>query len=120
MKQYLLSIYQPEGETMPPPHVLQAIIKDVNALRDEMKSAGVWVFSGGLHPPSTATVVRYKDGGLLTTDGPFAEGKEHIGGFTVIKAADLDVALDWGSRLARATTLPVEVRPFRGDAGSDA
>jgi hypothetical protein len=112
MNQYLLSIYQPDGEP-PAPQVLQAIMKDVNALRDEMKAAGAWVFAGGLHPASTATVVRVKDGQVLTTDGPFAEGKEHIGGFSIIKAADLDAALDWGTKLARATTLPVEVRPFQ-------
>jgi hypothetical protein len=114
MNQYLLSIYQPEGGT-PPPHVLQAIMRDVSALRDEMQTAGAWVFAGGLHPPSTATVVRVRGGELLTTDGPFAEGKEHIGGFTIVRAADLDAALEWGSKLARATTLPVEVRPFRED-----
>lgn len=119
MNQYLLSIYQPDGETQPPPHVLQAIMRDVHALRDEMKAAGAWVFAGGLHAPSTATVVRVRDGQLLTTDGPFAEGKEHIGGFTIVRAADLDAALEWGSRLARATTLPVEVRPFREDSGAD-
>ena len=119
MNQYLLSIYQPDGSEQPVPHVLQAIMKDVNALRQEMKAAGAWVFSGGLHPPSTATVVRVKDGQLLTTDGPFAEGKEHIGGFSIIKAADLDVALEWGAKLARATTLPIEVRPFHGNGSAD-
>ena len=112
MNQYLLSIYQPDGGT-PPPHVLQAIMKDVTAVRDEMKAAGAWVFAAGLHPPSTATVVRLKDGQLLTTDGPFTEGKEHIGGFSIIEAADLDAALEWGSKLARATTLPIEVRPLQ-------
>ena len=120
MNQYLLSIYQPDGEQPPPPQVLQAIMKDVNALRDEMKNAGAWVFSGGLHAPSTATVVRVQGAELLTTDGPFAEGKEHIGGFSIIKAADLDAALEWGAKLARATTLPIEVRPFHGGVdGSD-
>jgi hypothetical protein len=119
MNQYLLSIYQPDGEIQPPPPVLQAIMRDVYALRDEMKAAGAWVFAGGLHAPSTATVVRVRDGQLLTTDGPFAEGKEHIGGFTIVKAADLDAALEWGSKLARATTLPVEVRPFREDVSAD-
>jgi hypothetical protein len=73
------------------------------------------VFAGGLHPPSTATVVRVRDGDTLMTDGPFAEGKEHLGGFTIIRAADLDAALAWGQRLAKATTLPVEVRPFQDD-----
>jgi len=119
MKQYLLSIYQPDGTELPPPPVLQAIMRDVTALREEMKAAGAWVFSAGLHPPGTATVVRIQDGQLLTTDGPFAEGKEHIGGFSIIKAADLDAALEWGSRLARATTLPIEVRPLHGDGSSD-
>jgi hypothetical protein len=117
MNQYLLSIYQPDGGT-PPPHVLQAIMKDVNAVRQEMKAAGAWVFAAGLHPPSTSTVVRVRDGQVLTTDGPFAEGKEHIGGFSIIKAADLDGALEWGSKLARATTLPIEVRPLQ-EHGTD-
>ena len=114
MNQYLLSIYQPDGEPPPAP-MLQAIMQNVDALRQEMKTAGAWVFTGGLHPPSTATVVRVKDRQLLTTDGPFTEGKEHIGGFVVIKAADLDAALKWGAKLARATTLPIEVRPLQGD-----
>ena len=87
-------------------------MRDVNALRREMKTAGAWVFTGGLHPPSTATVVRLKEREVLTTDGPYIEGKEHIGGFTVIRAANLDSALEWGRKLARATTLPIEVRPL--------
>jgi hypothetical protein len=91
-------------------------MQDVDAVRQEMQAAGVWVFSGGLHPPSTATVVRMRDGEALLTDGPFAEGKEHVGGFTIVKAPDLDAALEWGRKLARATTLPVEVRPFHGEA----
>ena len=115
MKQYLLSIYQPDGDP-PPPEVLAEIMKEIDAMNQELKSTGSWVFAGGLHPPSTATVVRAKDGDVLMTDGPFVEGKEHIGGFTVIKAPDLDVALGWGRRLAQATTLPVEVRPFQGEA----
>ena len=119
MNKYLLSIYQPDGGT-PPPHVLQAIMKDVTAVRDEMKAAGAWVFAAGLHPPSTATVVRVRDGELLTTDGPFTEGKEHIGGFSIIQAADLDAALEWGSKLARATTLPIEVRPLQEHGTGDA
>jgi hypothetical protein len=114
MKQYLLSIYQPDGEPPPPPG-LEKIMRDVHAVRREMQAAGAWVFSGGLHAPSTATVLRARDGEMLTTDGPFTEGKEHIGGFTVIKAPDLDAAIDWGRKLARATTLPIEVRPFRDD-----
>lgn len=114
MKQYLLSVYQPDGEPPARP-VLDKIMRDVHALRHEMTAAGAWVFSAGLHPPSTATVLRVKDAEMLMTDGPFAEGKEHIGGFSVIKAADLDAAIEWGRKLARATTLPIEVRPVRED-----
>jgi hypothetical protein len=110
MKQYLLSIYQPEGDA--PPGLLDQVMRDLDALNQEIKDAGAWVFAGGLHPPSTATVARVRDGELLMTDGPFAEGKEHLGGFTIIRAPDLDAALEWGGRLARATTLPVEVRPL--------
>ncbi|MGB2712933.1 MAG: YciI family protein [Vicinamibacterales bacterium] len=122
MKQYLLSIYQPDGEA-PPPEALATVIRNVNALVDQTKAAGVWVFNGGLHPPGTATVVRMKAGEALITDGPFAEGKEHIGGFLILKVQDLDAALDWARKLARALTLPgreregglpIEVRPFNG------
>ena len=114
MKQYLLSIYQPDGGT-PPPEVLERVMRDVNALLDEIKAAGAWVFNGGLHPPSTATVLRLQGDDVLMTDGPFAEGKEHIGGFLVVKAPDLDAALEWGRRTARVITLPIEVRPFQGE-----
>jgi hypothetical protein len=113
MKRYLLSIYQPDGEP-PPPAILETIMRDVYAVNRELKAAGAWVFDGGLHAPSTATVVRSRDGDLLMTDGPFAEGKEHIGGICIITAADLDAALEWGRKLAQATTLPIEVRPFQG------
>jgi hypothetical protein len=114
MKQYLLSIYQPDGGT-PPPEVLQKVMRDVGALIEETKTAGAWVFNGGLHPPSTATVLRFQEGDMLTTDGPFAEAKEHIGGFVIVKAADLDAALEWGRKLARVISLPIEVRPFQGE-----
>ena len=111
MKQYLLSVITPDTDP-PPPEVLDPIMRNVEALRKELEAAGAWVFSGGLHHPSTATVVRLQDGEVLTTDGPFAEGKEYIGGFSIIKAPDLDAALEWGRKLTRATTLPIEVRPF--------
>ena len=116
MKQYLLTVYQPDGPP-PTPEVLEEISRDLDALNEEMRAAGAWVFAGGLHPPSTATVVRVSGGEVLVTDGPFAEGKEHVGGFTIVKAPDLDAALAWGRKLAQATTLPIEVRPFQGDAG---
>ena len=115
MKQYLLSIHQPDGPP-PPPEVLSKVMQKVGALITEIKASGSWVFNGGLHPPSTATVVRLSQGELLVTDGPYAEGKEHIGGVMIVKAPDLDAALEWGRKLARATTLPIEVRPFREDA----
>jgi hypothetical protein len=115
MKQYLLSIYQPDGDP-PPPEILEQVMRDVDALNRELKAAGAWVFAEGLHPPSTATVVRLRDGDLLMTDGPFAEAKEHIGGICIIKAPDLDAALEWGRKLAWTTTLPIEVRPFQGEA----
>ncbi len=114
MKQYLLSIYQPDGP--PPPSVdLEKVMRDVGALVQEIKATGVWVFDGGLHPPSRATVVRVQEGEVLTTDGPFAEGKEHIGGLCIVKAPDLDSALEWGRKLAQAVTLPIEVRPFQDE-----
>jgi hypothetical protein len=114
MKQYLLSMYQPDGP-IPEPEVLAAIRKDLDVLNDEMRAAGAWVFARGLHPPTTSTVVRMRDGDLLMTDGPYTEGKEHVGGFTIVTAPDLDAALVWARRLAEATTLPVEVRPFQGE-----
>ena len=115
MKQYLLSMYQPEGP-IPGPEVLGPIMRDIAALREEMKTAGVWVFSGGLHAPASATVVRMQDREVLTTDGPFAEGKEYVGGFTIVRAADLDAALGWARKIVRITALPIEVRPFRESA----
>jgi hypothetical protein len=112
MTQYLLSVYQPDGP--PPADVdLDAVMKDVDAVDQEMRDAGVWVFAGGLHPTSTATVLRAKGDEVLTIDGPYVEGKEHLGGFTIIEAADLDAALAWGGKLAKATGLPLEVRPFQ-------
>ena len=117
MKQYLLSVLQPAGGVAPAPEALQKIMRNVYSLRDEMKSAGVWVFSGGLHEPSTATVLRPRNGEVLTMDGPFTESKEYIGGVSIIRAADLDAALEWGRKLAAATTLPIEIRPFREEGG---
>lgn len=115
MKQYLLSVYQPDGEP-PPPEILAGIMRNVAAVTQEMKDAGAWVFSAGLNDASASTVVRVKEGQPLITDGPFVEGKEHIGGLTIIAAPDLDAALEWARKLAQATTLPIEVRPVRGGA----
>ena len=112
MKQYLLSVYHAE-EDVPAPEVAQKIVRDVDALNAELQATGAWVFAGGLFPSSTATVLQVQESDVLVTDGPFIEGKEHIGGFWVIKAADLDAALDWGKKATRACTAAVEVRPLR-------
>jgi hypothetical protein len=112
MKQYLLSIYQPDGP--PPPSAdLEQIGRNLSVLNEELREADAWVFANGLFPPTTATVVRSHDGDVFMTDGPYVEGKEHLGGLTIINAADLDAALAWGRKLSEATTLPVEVRPFQ-------
>jgi len=104
MKQYLLIVNQPDGP--PPPSVdLKRVMRDVDVVIRDMKAARAWVFNGGLHPASTATVLRLQAGELLMTDGPYAEGKGHIGGICIINAPDLDAALDWGRKLARAVTL---------------
>ena len=110
MAQYLLNLIQPDGDA-PPPEVLGPIMRDVAAVTEEMRTAGVWVFAAGLHPASAATVLTPRGDDVLVTDGPFAEAKEHIGGFTLIDVPDLDAALEWGRKVARATTLPIEVRP---------
>jgi hypothetical protein len=115
MKQYLLSMYQPDGDP-PPTAVLQKVMHDVDVLVNEVKATGAWVFNGGLHAPSTATVLRLENGEALMTDGPYAEGKEHVGGCLIVEAADLDAALEWGRKASRATRLPIEVRPFQGEA----
>jgi hypothetical protein len=115
MKQYLLSVYHAE-DSSPEPEVAQKIYADVDALNAELQQAGAWVFAGGLYPSSTATVVRVEGDGFLITDGPFVEGKEHIGGFWVIQAPDLDAALMWGRKATRACAVPVEVRPLQEEA----
>jgi hypothetical protein len=111
MASYLLSVYQPQGDP-PPPEQLDRIMADLQAINDDMRAAGAWVFSGGLDSPSTATVLRAQGGDVVMTDGPFAELKEYLGGFTIVEAGDLDGALAWGERVAKATGLPIEVRPF--------
>ena len=113
MPQYLLTVVEPTGVGQPEPEALDRIMKDVGAVDQEMRDAGAWVFAGGLYPPDSATTLRPQGEKVLVTDGPFAEGKEHVGGFSIVEATDLDAALEWGRKLARATTLPIEVRPFR-------
>jgi len=114
MKQYMIAMYQPDG-VAPAPEFLQGVMAELGVVRRELEAAGVWVFGNGLHDPSSATVLRHRDGETLITDGPFVEGKEHLGGFSVIEAADLDAALAVGRRYAQITGLPIEVWPFRGE-----
>ena len=117
MKQYMLTVHSVADSALPSAHEMQQAFEDVAAFNAELQAAGMWVFAGGLQPPGIATVVRVQDGDVLTTDGPFAEGKEHVGGFWVIRAADLDAALAWAVRASRACANPVEVRPFQEEAG---
>ena len=112
MQYYLLSVITPADGTPPGPEAMAEIRRDLQTFHTELREAGAWVFAGGLHGPETATVLRPKDGDVLITDGPYAEGKEYLGGICLIKAPDLDAALEWGRKATRATTLPIEVRPF--------
>jgi hypothetical protein len=109
----MLSVMHVDGTPTPSPQATEKMFADVGALNSEMQSAGAWVFAGGLDPVSSSTVVRVQDGAVLTTDGPFAEGKEHIGGFWVIKAEDLDAALAWAAKATVACAEAIEVRPFQ-------
>ncbi len=113
MKQYLLAVHMVEGDALPSQEEIEQAYKDVDAFNSELQAQGAWVFAGGLCLPDTATVVRVKDGDVLTTDGPFAETKEQLGGFWVINASDLDAALAWAAKGAAACKNPVEVRPFQ-------
>ncbi len=115
MTQYLLSVWHDGDPVMPEPDVMERMFAQVDAVNAEIRDAGAWVFAGGLHPPSSATVVRAHDGDVSMTDGPYAEAKEQIGGFWIIDVADLDVALDWARRASAACEGPVEVRPFQDD-----
>ncbi len=116
MKQYLLSVHHVAGEEQPAPDVIEAMYKDVEAFNEEMRAAGRWVFAGGLETPDIATVVRAHQGDeVLITDGPFPESKEQLGGFWVLKAEDLDEALELAKRASRACQGAVEVRPFQDD-----
>ena len=113
MSQYLLSVFYVEGQEPPGDEVIKEMYADVDALNQKLMDAGAWVFGGGLETPDIATVVRADGDDVLTTDGPFAESKEQIGGFWVIEAGDLDQALDWASQATVACRGPVEVRPFQ-------
>lgn len=114
MKLYTLNMFQPEGE-MPPPEFLEKVMAEIAEIRLDLEAQEAWVFGGGLHSPEASTVVRAQGDEIIATDGPFAEGKEYLGGITIIQVPDLDAALQWAARYAMVTGLPIEVRPFRGD-----
>jgi hypothetical protein len=116
MPKYLLSVIQPDGEP-PGPEVMGPVWERVAQFSDDLRASGSWVFNAALHDASASTVVRVSDGEVLLTDGPYVEAKEHVGGLTIIDVPDLDAALDWARRAAEATTLPIEVRPFRDEFG---
>jgi hypothetical protein len=119
MPQYMLSVHMVEGEARPPmtQEETELSMKKIGALEADMRASNTWQFSGRLHGPDTATVVRKVDGQRVTSDGPFTESKEHLGGFYIIEAADLDEALDWAERTVDATGRPIEVWPFFATAG---
>ncbi len=117
MNQYLLSTYGVEGETAPTPpspEDMQAMMGRILALEAEMDETGTFVFGGHLHGPDAATVVRIVEAAPIMTDGPFAESKEHIAGFYIINAEDLDAALGWAAKVSGCVNRPIEVQPFAG------
>lgn len=113
MSQYLLSVCAVDGEDPPSDEETTKMYADVGAVNEQLKQAGAWVFAGGLHDASTATVVREEGGDVLLIDGPYVETKEYIAGFWIIEATDLDAALAWARKATVACARPVEVRPFQ-------
>ena len=113
MTQYLFSVHMVDGDPVPSEEEMQQMFRQVDEFNKEVMESGAWVFAGGLHPPTSATVVRVQDGEVLTTDGPFAEAKEQLGGFWVLEATDLDAALTLAAKASAACMAPVEVRPFQ-------
>jgi len=116
MKTYLISLFSPDG---PPPADLDldAVMADLEVVNADIRAAGGWVFAGGLGDPSSATTLRRqrRSADAVVTDGPFVEAKEHLGGLSIVRSDDYDVVLGWAERIAGATGLPVEVRPFQGE-----
>ncbi len=113
MTQYLMSVYMVDDSEPPTAEAMEKAFRDVDTFNGKLQEKGAWVFAGGLHPANTATVVRVAGGDVLTTDGPFAESKEQLGGFWIITAPDLDAALAWAREATVACQAPVEVRPFQ-------
>ena len=117
MKQYLLSVHFVEGAPTPSDEETQTMFRETGRINDDMQAAGAWVFGGGLTSPDSATVVRVDNGTATMSDGPFAETKEHIAGFYILEAPDLDAAVEWASKVSLAIGTPIEVRPFMDTPG---
>lgn len=117
MTRYLMSVCYPAGSAAPSAEELEKITREVTEVHRQLQAEGAWVFGGGLHDPSIATVVTARDGSPMTTDGPFIDTKEVIGGLSIVDLPDLDAALRWAERMSAATTCPIEVRPFLPDPG---
>jgi hypothetical protein len=116
MTQYLLSVHGSDADfEAVAPEAIQRMYAQVEAFNKEIQESGAWVFGGGLQPVNTATVVNNTDGKLVTTDGPYLETKEHIGGFWILNAPDLDAALALAAKASQACEGPVEVRPFQDE-----
>ena len=115
MTLYMLSVHYVEGEAGPDEATMQQMFVDVDRFNQKVQASGAWVFGGGLETPDTATVVRSTNGDVTITDGPFAEAKEQIGGYWVLRADDLDAALALAAEASEACRGPVEVRPFQAD-----
>jgi hypothetical protein len=118
MTQYMLAVHHSPDAMPPAPEDMQKAFEQVDALNAEMMAAGAWVFGGGLESPEIASVVSTPGGETVITDGPFGETKEHLGGFWIIEATDLDAALAWAEKASNACMGPVEVRPFQAEPES--
>ena len=115
MEQYLMSVHYVEGTPTPTAEEMQPRFDAVNRFNDKLKANGNWVFAGGLQTPDIATVVDNTGTAPVTTDGPFPEAKEQLGGFWIVLADDLDAALALAAEGSKACHGPVEVRPFQQD-----
>jgi hypothetical protein len=115
MTLFLLSVHGVDEGSYATPEDMERAFRDVGELNEQLRQQGAWVFAGGLQPSSTASVVRTTDSALLHTDGPYLEGKEHIGGFWIIQAPDRKAALRWAEKATVACQGAVEVRPFQDD-----
>lgn len=113
MTQYLLAVHHSEDDEAPSPDDTQKAYRQVDEFNKDLEASGAWVFAGGLHPPSSATVVRSQGGDVLTTDGPFAETKEQLGGFVLIEARDLNEAIRVAAQIPSARIGSVEIRPVK-------